>query len=165
MPSGREARLWRVVVELALSVEEAPVAQPGAKPRPLPPGRLERLVVEFDDAYTTYVEGMLQLPSEAQLVALQAVDGQLAAMVRAQDAELWTERALRADDRWSEAQRLARAVIRAYDWPARRLELVASGASAAVGSAGAVGTAGPGPVSDASGGDSSRRAGFPGSEA
>lgn len=115
-PSGREARLWRVLVELCGAVDE---------PKPVPPGRLERLVVEFDDAYTAFVEAMERLPSEAQFVALQAVDRQLAAMVRAKDAALWTETARRGDDRWNEAGRLARGVIEAFDWPARRLSLVA----------------------------------------
>lgn len=120
VPSGREARLWRVLVELCGAVED---------PKPVLPGRLEKLVVEFDDAYTTFVEGMEQLPSEAQFVALQAVDRQLAAMVRATDAALWTEQALREDTRWSEAGRLVRGVIQAFDWPGRRLSLVAADAS------------------------------------
>ena len=120
VPSGREARLWRVLVELGGAVED---------PKPVLPGRLEKLIVEFDDAYTTFVEGMEQLPSEAQFVALQAVDRQLAAMVRATDAALWTEQALREDTRWSEAGRLIRGVIQAFDWPGRRLSLVAADAS------------------------------------
>lgn len=128
-PTGRDARLWRVLLELSRSVVEAAVDTndrsdvPRAKP--LAPGQLERLVVEFDDAYTTFVEGMERLPTEPQLMALQAVDRQLAAMVRAQEAELWTQRALREDDRWRETQRLASSVLEAFDWPALRLVLVA----------------------------------------
>lgn len=126
-PTGREARLWRVLVELSVQVEEARAAfAREGKPRPLLPGRLENVVVEFDDAYTVYVEGMERLPDEAQLLALQAVDRQLAGMVRAKDAALWTEQALREDRRWDEAQRLAAAAIRAYAWPTRRLALVSS---------------------------------------
>lgn len=126
-PTGREARLWRVLVELSMQVEEARAAfSREGKPRALLPGRLENVVVEFDDAYTVYVEGMDRLPEEAQLLALQAVDRQLAGMVRAKEAALWTEQALREDRRWDEAQRLAAAAIRAYAWPARRLALVAS---------------------------------------
>jgi hypothetical protein len=123
-PTGREARLWRVLVELSARVEEALATE---KPRPLLPGCLENLVVEFDDAYTVYVEGMDRLPSEAQLLALQGVDRQLAAMVRAREAALWTEQALREDARWSEAQQLARGVIDAFAWPPRRLSLVSGG--------------------------------------
>lgn len=158
VPTGREARLWRVLVELAVQVDEAiashaeaiaaadaaaaaaaiePPAPPApteappsaaqrarAKPRSIVPGRLENLVVEFDDAYTLFVEGMTSLPTEAQMLALQAVDRQLEAMIRARDAALWTEQALREDRRWSEAQRLAGAVIEAFEWPVRRLVLV-----------------------------------------
>lgn len=131
-PTGRDARLWRVLLELSRSVVEAAVSagdRPAApKPKPLAPGHLERLVVEFDDAYTTFVEGMVELPSEAQLMSLQAIDRQLAAMVRAQEAELWTLQALREDVRWHETQRLAYGVIEAFAWPALRLALVAGSA-------------------------------------
>lgn len=144
-PSGHEGRLWRVVVDLSVAVEDAlarhaersqagsrPAVQPPRNGAAGPPGdlvtrRLERIVVEFDDAYTAYVEGMQSLPAEAALVALQAVDRQLAAMVRAQDAELWSERALREDARWSEAQRLALGVLEACGWPLRRLAVVREG--------------------------------------
>ncbi|MBY0401984.1 hypothetical protein K2X89_16950 [Myxococcota bacterium] len=126
-PTGREARLWRVLIELSVQVEEARAAfAREGKPRALVPGRLENIVVEFDDAYTVYVEGMERLPEESQLLALQAVDRQLAGMVRAKDAALWSEQALREDRRWEEAQRMARVAIGAYAWPSRRLELVAS---------------------------------------
>lgn len=129
-PTGREARLWRVLVELSVQVEEARAALARKeKPRRLLPGRLENLVVEFDDAYTVYVEGMERLPEEAQLLALQAVDRQLAAMVRAKEAALWTEQALCEDDRWDETRLLALAAIDAYAWPARRLALVTSEAT------------------------------------
>lgn len=126
-PTGREARLWRVLVELSVHVEEARAAfARDEKPRKLLPGRLENIVVEFDDAYTVYVEGMERLPEEAQLLALQAVDRQLAGMVRAKEAALWTEEALGRDPRWDETRVLALAAMDAYAWPTRRLALVAS---------------------------------------
>ncbi len=135
-PTGRDARLWRVLLELSRAVVEAKAAaaaaerasespHSGPKPKPLAPGHLERLVVEFDDAYTTFVEGMVELPSEAQLMSLQAIDRQLSSMVRAQEAELWTGQALRDDVRWRDAQRLAHGVIEAFAWPSLRLVLVA----------------------------------------
>lgn len=146
-PTGRDARLWRVLLELSRSIVEAgaPASEgTGApKPRPLAPGHLERLVVEFDDAYTLFVEGMVELPSEGQLMALQAVDRQLAAMVRAQEAELWTQRALREDVRWREAQELAYGVIEAFAWPSLRLALVVPGARSGDG-ASAASSGGPG---------------------
>lgn len=128
-PTGRDARLWRVLLELSHAVVEAAVdagdRAEARRSKPLAPGQLERLVVEFDDAYTIFVEGMESLPSEAQLMSLQAVDRQLAAMVRAQEAELWTRQALREDVRWHETQRLAARVLDAFAWPALRLVLVA----------------------------------------
>lgn len=132
-PTGRDARLWRVLLDLSRSVVEARAAAAerpsdasisGPKPKPLAPGHLERLVVEFDDAYTTFVEGMVELPSEAQLMSLQAIDRQLSSMVRAQEAELWTRQALREDVRWRDTQRLASGVIEAFAWPSLRLVLV-----------------------------------------
>jgi hypothetical protein len=77
----------------------------------------ESLVVEFDDAYTAYVEGFEQLPSESQMIALQAVDTKLAAMVRAKDAALWTDRARREDPIWSEVRELAADAIEEFAWP------------------------------------------------
>lgn len=139
-PTGRDARLWRVLLELSRSVTEAveatdetPDGRAAPKPRPLAAGHLERLVVEFDDAYTIFVEGMVQLPSEAQMMSLQAIDRQLAAMVRAQEAELWTQQALREDVRWHETERLAQSVIEAFAWPTLRLALVATGGVAEIG--------------------------------
>ena len=157
VPTGREARLWRVLVELAVQVDEAIAAHAEAlaaaeaaasaslssgslrarpKARPMLPGRLENLVVEFDDAYTVFVEGMTSLPTEAQMLALQAIDRQLAGMIRAREAELWTEQALREDVRWSEAQRMAAAVIEAFAWPARRMTLVGASGEGGSGRAG-----------------------------
>jgi hypothetical protein len=131
-PTGRDARLWRVLVELSLSVGESrhDATESTAMPRskPLAPGQLERLVVEFDDAYTIFVEGMERLPSESQLVALQAVDRQLTSMVRAQEVELWTQKALREDGRWLEVQRLSVGAIEVFAWPSQRLALVVPGA-------------------------------------
>ena len=129
VPTGRDARLWRVLVELSLSVGESRCdSTESTRPKPVVPGQLEKLVVEFDDAYTIFVEGMERLPSEAQLVALQSVDRLLAAMVGAQEAELWTQRALLEDLRWLEVQRLSVRAIEAFAWPSQRLALVVPGA-------------------------------------
>jgi hypothetical protein len=80
-------------------------------------GRSENLVLEFDEAYTAFVEGFEVLPTEAQLVALQAVDSKLAAMVGEKDATLWSERSRRQDPVWQDVRRLASAAIHAFDWP------------------------------------------------
>ena len=74
------------------------------------------LVVEFDEAYTCFVEGFEQLPSESQMIALQAVDTKLSAMIGAKDAELWTLRARREDRIWVEVRRLVDVAIESFAW-------------------------------------------------
>ena len=112
-PTGREARLWRAVASLA---EDPPSAEE-AKGRPVTAGFAENLVFEFDEAYTAFVEGFEVLPSESQLISLQAVDTQVSSMVRAKDAALWTEQARREAPVWGEVRRCAREALAAFDWP------------------------------------------------
>jgi hypothetical protein len=113
--TGREARLRRAIAGLAA----APPSVEEAKRRPARPGFAENLVFEFDEAYTAFVEGFETLPSEEQLLALQAVDTHVSAMVRARDAALWTERARREDAPWAEVRVLAAHVLHVFDWPSR----------------------------------------------
>lgn len=114
-PTGREARLQRAVAGLAAE----PPSASEARRVPARPGFTENLVFEFDEAYTAFVEGFETLPSEEQLLALQAVDTHVSAMVRAKDAALWTERARREDPPWLEVRVLAAHVLRVSDWPPR----------------------------------------------
>ena len=111
---GREERLRCAIVGLA----EAPPTAEETKRRPPTPGRAENLVFEFDEAYTAFVEGFESLPSEEQLLALQAVDTHVSSMVRAKDAALWTERARREDACWVEVRALSAHVLRVFDWSA-----------------------------------------------
>ena len=111
---GREARLWRAVASLA----DRPPSADEARKRPSTEGFAENLVFEFDEAYTTFVEGFEELPSEAQLVALQAVDTKVSSMVRATDASLWTDDARREDPSWREVRDLAERVLEVFGWPA-----------------------------------------------
>jgi len=113
-PEGPSARLWRVLVSLATAPREP---QDESRESTETSTHSESLVVEFDQAYTDFVEGFDQLPSESQLLALQAVDTQLAAMVGAKDALLWTVRACREDSRWIEVRALAEKVVDEFDWP------------------------------------------------
>lgn len=112
-PTGREERIWRAVARLA----ESPPPVDEARRRPATPGLAESLVFEFDEAYTVFVEGFERLPSEAQLIALQAVDSRVSEMVRAREAALWTEGARREDPRWAELRRLAADVLDVFGWP------------------------------------------------
>jgi hypothetical protein len=110
-PDGSGARLWRILLSLAAPVQFEPeelIATPWSA---------EKLVVEFDEAYTAFVESFERLPSESQMMALQAVDTKFAAMVRAKDASLWTARAYREDPTWNEVRALAEYAVGEFDWP------------------------------------------------
>lgn len=113
-PEGRAARLWRAIAGLA----EPPPSAEEAKRRPAVQGLAENLVFEFDEAYTAFVEGFEALPTETQLLALQAVDTHVSAMVGAKQAALWTEQARREAHEWQHVRKLARDVLTAFDWPA-----------------------------------------------
>ena len=84
--------------------------------RPLGPGELENLVAAFDEAYTAFVEGFETLPSESQMLAIQAVDTKLTALVRAHDADLWTTAAWRSGSDWIEVRSLVDSAVAAFDW-------------------------------------------------
>lgn len=108
----RMERLMRALISLASIPERggcqgSSMAGSGSSDQ----GAAQALVVEFDDAYTDLVEGLEQLPSESQMIALQAVDTRLSAMVGAKDATLWTDRAQREDQIWTELRELVTEVI------------------------------------------------------
>ena len=109
----REERLSRSVQALA----EEPPSAAEAKRRPLSAGHAENLVFEFDEAYTNFVDGFEVLPSEAQMLALQAVDREVSAMVGAADAALWTEAARQEEPCWQAVRAAAAHVLRVFDWP------------------------------------------------
>ena len=110
-PDGRSERLWRALVALATPPQVESRESDG------PSTHSEDLVVEFDEAYTEFVERFDELPSEPQLLALQAVDTKLAAMADAKDASLWTVRGYRQDSRWIEVRALAGAALGEFGWP------------------------------------------------
>jgi hypothetical protein len=112
--AGPAARLERALSLLADPPRSGRDAS-GAK-RESRAGRVENLVVEFDEAYTAFIESCDVLPGESQLEAVQRVDARLSSMVRAADASLWTERSHRESDGWSEVRRLAAAAMRAFGW-------------------------------------------------
>ncbi len=113
VPRGQGSRLWRAVACLA---EAPPSAEESAR-RPATAGFAENLVFEFDEAYTSFVEGFEALPTEKQLVALQAVDTHVSSMVDAKDASLWTEEARREAGVWQDVRALAERVLEVFDWP------------------------------------------------
>ena len=110
-PDGSAVRLWRVLLSLATP----PPVEPDESV--VTPGGTENLVVEFDEAYTAFVESFERLPNDSQMLALQAVDTKLASMVRAKDASLWTARGYREDPSWNEVRALAVDAMDEFDWP------------------------------------------------
>jgi hypothetical protein len=114
---GLDLRLWRAIVALAA----APASAVGGSSRPadgvIVEGQAESCVFEFDEAYTAYVEGFEALPGEAQMIALQAVDRQVAAMVAMKDASVWTPEARREGFLWGELRGLAVQVLNTFGWP------------------------------------------------
>jgi hypothetical protein len=113
-PSGAAGRLWRALV--ALAAVPLPMKRKGNQSGAAA-GRSENLVVAFDEAYTSFVDSFETLPGEIQLLALQAMDKQLSSMVRAKDADLWTQKAHLSDPHWIKVRFLAADVIEAFDWP------------------------------------------------
>jgi hypothetical protein len=110
-PDGSAARLWRILLSLATPLTVEP------EESFVTPGGAERLAVEFDEAYTAFVESFERLPNDSQMMALQAVDAKLASMVRAKDASLWTARGYREDPSWTEVRALAMDAMDEFDWP------------------------------------------------
>jgi len=129
-PDPRSMRLLRVLTSLATIPEHvkqsSSVVPRDARntngetngPASSLEGEAQNLVVEFDEAYTAYIEGFDRLPSESQMIALQAVDTKLSAMVGAKDAAIWTFRARSEDQIWMEVRELAAAVIGKFSWSA-----------------------------------------------
>jgi hypothetical protein len=118
----RSDRLMRVLALLARVPDPAAAGETSS--------RGDGLTVEFDDAYTAFVDGFEDLPSESQMAALQAVDRKLSMMVSAKDPDLWTPRARREAPSWSEVRQLAGTVIREFAW-STELDEPAIGALAA----------------------------------
>ena len=112
-PAGAAGQLWRALV--ALAAVPPPLKRKGEKGWVA--GRSENLVVEFDEAYTSFVDSFDSLPAESQLLTLQKMDQQLSSMVRAADADLWTQKAHVSDPSWIKVRHLAADVIEAFDWP------------------------------------------------
>lgn len=73
--------------------------------------RPDALAFEFDDRYTTYMESLCDLPTEAQLRSLQALDSGIHSLSDPGDATLWNARAFDSDPRWTELRRLADTVL------------------------------------------------------
>jgi hypothetical protein len=105
-----EKLLADTVLNLALPADSALARGPEGSHPPV------ELAIEFDEAYTVYVANLDQLPSQAQLESLQALDAALAAMSGPANSELWTESAVRTHPRWSELRALAQNAATQFGW-------------------------------------------------
>ncbi len=105
-----EERLAQAVQQLARPGED--VLASGAPGSRIP----ERMALEFDEAYTTYVEHLDQLPSEAQFRSLQKIDSALSAMMGPENASLWTDESLKKHPHWAEVRSLAREAMAQFSW-------------------------------------------------
>ena len=76
--------------------------------------RPDSLAFEFDERYTTYMESLVDLPTEAQLYSLQALDTGIQALSDPEDAVLWNARAFDSHPRWIELRTLADRVLREF---------------------------------------------------
>lgn len=105
-----ERLLADTVLNLARSADPALAHGPEGSHGP------RQLAIEFDEAYTGYVANLEQLPTDAQLESLQALDGALTAMSGPANSELWTTHAVRSHPCWVEVRALARAASTQFGW-------------------------------------------------
>lgn len=107
---SREKALFQAVGNLALPGAEALAKKPAGKHRP------DQLALDFDEAYTTYVETLDELPTDAQFQTLQALDSALSAFSDPANREVWTEDAVKQHPSWSEVRAIAQSILAAFDW-------------------------------------------------
>ena len=72
---------------------------------------------DFDEAYTDYIDGLDELPSQAQLQALQSVDSALLAMLDDDSGSLWSAEAIEVDPRWSALRTTAGEILSQFGSP------------------------------------------------
>ena len=90
----------------SLSSEGGVVLRTGERP--------DALAFEFDEQYTTYMESLIDLPTEAQLRSLQALDSGIQELSDPEDAVLWNARAFDSHPRWIELRTLADTVLHEF---------------------------------------------------
>ena len=79
-----------------------------------PRAKNDALAFEFDEQYTTYMESLIDLPTEAQLRSLQALDSGIQELSDPEDAVLWNARAFDSHPRWIELRTLADTVLHEF---------------------------------------------------
>jgi len=104
--SSLEERLLLAVQGLLLSGELS--VRDGALPA-------DELAARFDDVYTDYVASLTRMPSEARMLALQALDTAIHELSGVENAALWKEAAVRSNPRWHELREIARIVLAEFE--------------------------------------------------
>lgn len=74
------------------------------------------LALTFDEHYTSFMASMTNLPDDAQLLSLQALDSALNAMSGPENLALWTDAAFASDPQWESIRELARKVMTEFGW-------------------------------------------------
>ena len=113
--SDRSAGLERMLVEAVQDLAASGAAAVGRKPEGS--HQPDGLALDFDAAYTAFVDGLDELPSMERLQALQSLDSELSAMSGKHNAQLWTEDAVRTHPRWAKVRALATDVLERFGWP------------------------------------------------
>jgi hypothetical protein len=111
--TAKESRLAGAVLSLSLPGPEALARVPEG------PNRVDRLALLFDEEYTEFMERLVDLPNESQIVSLQNIDRALNAIAGADNRSLWTNESLESDPHWNEIRQLAKIALRAFDWPSQ----------------------------------------------
>ncbi len=79
-------------------------------------GRIDRFAIEFDESYTTFVGELTELPTPAQMDALQRLDQHLELMADPKNADtLWTAAAVKRDPAWRVVDTIAREILASFD--------------------------------------------------
>jgi hypothetical protein len=74
----------------------------------------DRLALDFDEAYTAFMSGLVDLPALELLEALQELDRQLEAMSDPSLRSKWTREGMLHDPDWEVVRALALAVLAAF---------------------------------------------------
>ncbi len=99
-----------VIRKLAMPGKDALTALPGAVEAP------DALVIRFDEVYTSWVDSITNMPSEAQFMAVQALDSHLNAMSDPKNRDLWTNESFLVHPQWNKVRALARRILDDFDW-------------------------------------------------
>ncbi len=79
--------------------------------------KADELALDFDNFHRAFVGNFASEMLPAQLAALRKIDVLLDEMSGEHLATLWTEEAVKSDERWSAVRTAAREALREMEWP------------------------------------------------